>query len=549
LKKNKEGDIIKGPKRWVGVFDSEKAFGLSVQAFEREDFETALARAKDAQLTLILETKGKINLLWFFAHYWWAVILGSFALTIVLFLLYRTFMIKIISQRLKNLSKEEVSLDYLIKDLQTQRFKEKSISDLQFHSMMAKYEKRLEKIKRLKLRLKNKRIGIINTEQEIDNLSKEKKELLSSMKQTQKDYFEKGTLTRKKFFELLAVDKAQLAELEETQETLKERLKKEQLGVFYKVLKFFKFFVRNGKKKKKVKLKDKAVSEKLHEDVSEEDDVKEIKKGSDEEMEDKGKKEDEKEKEEEKKEEDEPIKEVVSSRKAKTHKKAVKKRSGKTFSHLFEIICVFIVIIAVLTLLFFVKGYLVDLFEISSFFVSGSMLFSRNILLAFLFTRAAIVVAVLFLLFIYLLLKINKKKKNPPVKKTVVESPEKTADNKMSASKKMMPKEKVKKKAGFKSVKGAGKYDKKHNTLLKILIVFILPALLLALLFVLQGFVYNLKGLTFAFPLIFFPFFFNAFLFSVFVLVVRVVLIVAVLLLILFSMIFKRKKRFDNDES
>src|SRR3989344_5300447 len=55
------------------------------------------------------------------------------------------------------------------------------------------------------------------------------------MKKAQRDYFQKGELTRKKFFEIYESDKRRYAEVEEEKELLKEKLERKKLSRNYRI--------------------------------------------------------------------------------------------------------------------------------------------------------------------------------------------------------------------------------------------------------------------------------------------------------------------------
>ena len=229
-------NIQKAKSKWLKVPETERSLALALKAFEREDFETALQRAKDTQLTYILETKGKINILWFLSKYWWAVILGIIIVLITSFLIYKKLILSMIGQRLKNLAKEEVSIGSLMKEAQFKQMKGSSTSSTENQKIMSQYESRLNKIKHIGAKLRNKRIGIIKTEQELDNIEREEKELIELMKKAQTDYLQKGTLSKAKFLEIYESDKSRLADVEEEKEVLKEKLEKEKISKKYKLL-------------------------------------------------------------------------------------------------------------------------------------------------------------------------------------------------------------------------------------------------------------------------------------------------------------------------
>jgi len=228
LIKEVQKGINDAKSRLLKTSESETALELALKAFEREDFETALSRAKEAQLTLILETKGKVNIIWFLSKYWWAVILSIFILSMAVYISYRKLAVSIINERLKNLSKEEISLNSLIKELQTKYLKEGAISADEYYTTLDQYESRLNKIKHISAKLRNKRIGIIKTDRELSNLEREEREIKDLMKKAQIDYLERKIISRKKFNDIYDADRSKLAEIEEEKELIKEKLAKER---------------------------------------------------------------------------------------------------------------------------------------------------------------------------------------------------------------------------------------------------------------------------------------------------------------------------------
>ncbi len=231
-----EQGVAKAKSEWLDVPETEQVLVLAKKAFAREDFDTALQRGKDAQLLLLLETKGRLNIIWFFLNYWWAVILGGIALSAGGFLAYKKVYVLIITTRLRNLTKEEESIHELMKEAQHAHLSEGSISSSHYHKVMAQYTERLNKIKQVVTQLRNKRVGILRTEEELASLKHEKDELLDLMKKAQIDYLEKGTMSRSKFMEAYEQDKERLAEVEEEREVLREKLSKEKISKKHKIL-------------------------------------------------------------------------------------------------------------------------------------------------------------------------------------------------------------------------------------------------------------------------------------------------------------------------
>jgi len=222
--------IDKAHERQLAVPETESKLALAELAFEREDFETALQRAKDAQLLLVFETKGRVNLLWFLANYWWAVILGTIAIIVALYFLYKLLAVSIINQRLKNLRKEDEALYMLIEETQAAYFKKGIISADDYRRNMRQYETRLHKVHQLQAKLRNKKIGIRHIEQEIKNLYNEATDLQKSIRRVQDDYLKKKTITRGAFLEAYESYKSRLAQVEDERSALQERLEKEKVG-------------------------------------------------------------------------------------------------------------------------------------------------------------------------------------------------------------------------------------------------------------------------------------------------------------------------------
>jgi hypothetical protein len=281
--------VVSAKDKWLVVDETEKAIVLAIKAFEREDFAAAFERAKEAQLVYIIETKGRINVVWFVSKYWWAIILGAIATAFIAFFSYKRFVVAIINQRLKNMAKEEVSLNSLIKEAQHRHLEEGTLSSTEYHRSMAQYESRLNKIQRIRTKLRNKKVGFMKTEQEIKNLKKEESDLRDMMKDLQVEYLQKGIITKQQFTEKYTKDKEDLADVDEEIELLTEKLELEKVGRKYKILSgvnrasvssgaFFRKFIEILKRKKEAPLKgdilnkeESAEDEKPKKEVSEEE--------------------------------------------------------------------------------------------------------------------------------------------------------------------------------------------------------------------------------------------------------------------------------------
>jgi hypothetical protein len=260
-----ENAITKSEARKLDVPETKNMYNLALAAFNREDYDTALQRIKDAQLTLALETKGRINIIWLITTYWWALILGGIASYFLGLIIYKKFMAAIIAQRLKNLDKEEKTIQQLIKDTQKELYVKKTLSSSEYKTRILGYNTRILKIKSLRAKLRHRRVAILKKEEQIKDIEKERAEVIGMIKHAQTKYFTLGKISRERYNEEIEKEKERLAEIEDEKATLETELAKEQQIKTEK--KRFSFFERKvldkaeekklRKHEKKISLKDK----------------------------------------------------------------------------------------------------------------------------------------------------------------------------------------------------------------------------------------------------------------------------------------------------
>ena len=92
---------------------------------------------------------------------------------------------------------------------------------------MSNYFTRLTKIKEIEVKLRHKRLSIIKTAKELENVRKERAEISALMKKNQEDYFVKRVLSRSQFKGLYESNREQLADLDMYEENLRKAQKKE----------------------------------------------------------------------------------------------------------------------------------------------------------------------------------------------------------------------------------------------------------------------------------------------------------------------------------
>jgi hypothetical protein len=249
-----EGFILESQEKLLEVPGTQEEIDLAKVAFERGDYKTALERAKAAELIYVLESRGRINLIWLLTNYWWAFLIGALVAIISGYLLYRTIIIGILNQRIRDINKEETSLESLLKEAQKEYLVEGTLSSTQYKKRVAQYEKRLTKIRQLRLKLRNKRVAIIRTSQELKNIKAEKKEIIKLIEKGQKDYFIKAKVGRNKFLDSSKLNKERLAEIEQEEEILEEKLRRQtRRRIFFKKKSVTKKKLKKKKQKKRRK--------------------------------------------------------------------------------------------------------------------------------------------------------------------------------------------------------------------------------------------------------------------------------------------------------
>jgi len=230
LVKDVKAKILKAEDKGLRVEETKRLLNLALAAFEREDYPTAIQRAKDALLSIVIETKGKINIAKFIIDYWWPLLVAFIILSVSSYFVRKRLTLIIISRRLEDLQKEEITINELMKEIQQKYYKKKKISTTAYHKAMYGYEKRLGEVSRSISRLRSKRVGIIEISSEIRNLKKEDKNIIELIKQLQEAYFNRETITRKVYLRRIREYKLRRAEIENSIAVFEAKLaKKERL--------------------------------------------------------------------------------------------------------------------------------------------------------------------------------------------------------------------------------------------------------------------------------------------------------------------------------
>ena len=214
------GAFISIPTRFT---ETEDMVNLAQAAFERGDFDAALQRAKDAQMTFALE-KGEFNPIFFLADYWWAILMSMGILSVSGLFGYQTYQRAVITQRIINLKKEEDTIRELMIESQRKRFTENVLGPETFNKIISQYQQRLSKIMKLRIKLRHKRTRILKPQDVVKDLEGERKEISNLLKELQKGYFVKRNISKAEYSEQTRVYNERLAEIEDEQMVLETKM-------------------------------------------------------------------------------------------------------------------------------------------------------------------------------------------------------------------------------------------------------------------------------------------------------------------------------------
>ena len=198
INKLKQG-ISDAKERGLDMSEAEHMLALAMAAFEREDFEAALQRAKEANLNYVWLAKGKASLFWILKTFWWAILLASVLLLFTGKEVKKRTALIIIERRIEDLDKEEDTISNLVKEIQQKAFQKNEISVTEYQKQLKGYEDRLTELRLSRARLRTRRSRIIKLAEDIETLKKENNEVIEKIKILQDAYFNKKSVTRRDY--------------------------------------------------------------------------------------------------------------------------------------------------------------------------------------------------------------------------------------------------------------------------------------------------------------------------------------------------------------
>ncbi|MFQ6136704.1 MAG: NEW3 domain-containing protein, partial [Candidatus Hydrothermarchaeales archaeon] len=223
-----KGKIEDAENRGLKVIETKELLYLASAAFEREDYETAQRKIKDAQVLYSLETKGKVNYIKIILDYWYLALLTILITSIAGAISYQKISLLRIDRRLRGLGVEEINIANLIREARIKYYAEKTITSAMYRETIDEYEKRLVEIRRTRARLRARRRGMMKLPDRLESLKKENQSLAELIKDAQDAYYNKRIMNREEYLKSIEQYKKRKAEVEEKIAMLETKLAKEK---------------------------------------------------------------------------------------------------------------------------------------------------------------------------------------------------------------------------------------------------------------------------------------------------------------------------------
>ena len=191
-------DLLEEAKaKGIDVSGSDRLLKLARLSIQRGEYETAFARAKEAQVTFALETKGEFGIgsvVYFVKTKPLEFSLGFLFVVLFGFVTYKVGRLQLIKRKIGKLNEEEDILNELIKVVQTEAFKQKKMSMDEYREAMEQYEKKISAVVENLIDLENQRIHALKFTRAGKRFGVERDRLKELIKGLQEDYLHKQNI-------------------------------------------------------------------------------------------------------------------------------------------------------------------------------------------------------------------------------------------------------------------------------------------------------------------------------------------------------------------
>jgi len=211
LRQNTEESLRNG----INVDEIQNMLALAEAAFLREDYETAIKRVNEAQLSLLI-ISGKWNAIRFMKNYWWHLSILITVLSVCGVLLKRKAELVIISKRLEDLDNEEDSINELMYEMQKKAYENKSLSVHEYDQQKSIYEKRLSEIRKTRDRMRSRKFKMNRIGDDIERLRAEDQQVIKRIKLLQDCFYRNHSISEKQYKQRMSEYKLRRLELEKS---------------------------------------------------------------------------------------------------------------------------------------------------------------------------------------------------------------------------------------------------------------------------------------------------------------------------------------------
>jgi len=208
---------------------------LAILALERNEFERAFERAKEAQVTYALEVKGELGTLRYYVkEYPTEISLSALFLLMFAFVTYKVGRLGLINAKIKRLMEDEKIITELIKVVQSDTFKAKKMSMDEYAQTMSHYERRMAEVIEQIIELETKRAHALKFTSKENQLKVERVRIMQLIKELQKAYLIDKKIETKAYDLKLHSYNRRLGEIDESIATkeVQEQFKSNWKGMF-----------------------------------------------------------------------------------------------------------------------------------------------------------------------------------------------------------------------------------------------------------------------------------------------------------------------------
>src|SRR3989338_7196650 len=230
-----QGLVEKAELQSIETPGTKRLLKLALLSLERNEFEQALTRVKEARVTYALEVKGEFaSLRYYLIAYPRKISFGAIFFIFFSFATFHLTRLQLLKRKIRYLQDEERILQELMRVVQIETFKEKRMSMEEYRGSMLHYEKRLSDVIGQIITLENKRAHALKFARKETRLLSERARIISLIKQLQKEYLREGKVEAKAYELKLESYNKRIGEIDEDLATLEAKKAMRKVGRYFR---------------------------------------------------------------------------------------------------------------------------------------------------------------------------------------------------------------------------------------------------------------------------------------------------------------------------